>query len=136
MLKICGDSLCRPLELIFNNCLANGICLFDWKKGNIVPVHKKSDKQRLNNYRPISLLPLCSKIFVRLTFNEMFGFFIENDLISQHQSGFKPGDSCNNQLLSITHEIYQTFNEDFDARNVFLGISKAFDKVWHDGLIN
>ena len=65
----------------------------------------------------------------------MFGFFIENDLISQHQSGFKPEDSCINQLLSITHEIYQSFDEGFDVRSVFLDISKAFDKVWHDGLI-
>ena len=65
----------------------------------------------------------------------MFGFFIENDLISQHQSGFKPGDSCINQLLSITHEIYQSFDEGFDVRSVFLDISKALDKVWHDGII-
>ena len=79
--KICGDSLCRPLELIFNDCLANEIFPFDWKKGNIVPVHKKNDKQRLNNYRPLSLLPICSKILERLIFNKMFVFFIENDLI-------------------------------------------------------
>ena len=65
----------------------------------------------------------------------MFGFFIENDLISQHQSGFKPGDFCINQLLSITHKICQSFGEGFDVRSVFLDISKAFDKVWHDGLI-
>ena len=135
MLKICGDSFCRPLEVIFNDCLASGIYPSDWKKGNIVPVYKKNDKQRLNNYRPISLLPICRKIFERLIFNEMFGFFIENDLISQHQSGFKPGDSCINQLLSITHEIYQSFDEGFDVRSVFLDISKAFDKVWHDGII-
>ena len=65
----------------------------------------------------------------------MFGFFIENDLISRHQSGFKPGDSYINQLLSIAHEIYQSFDEGSDVRNVFLDISKAFDKVWHNGLI-
>ena len=65
----------------------------------------------------------------------MFEFFIKNDLISQHQSGFKPGDSCINQLLSITHEIYQSFDQGFDVRSVFLDISKAFDKVWHNGLI-
>ena len=135
MLKICGDSLCRPLELIFNDCLAIGIFPSDRKKSNIVPVHKKNDKQRLNNYRPISLLPICSKILEQLIFNEMLGFFTENDLISQHQSGFKTGDSCINQLLSITHEIYQSFNKGFDARSVFLDISKAFNKVWHDGLI-
>ena len=67
MLKLCGDSLCRPLELIFSDCLTNGIFPSNWKKGNIVPVHKKNDKQCLNNHRPISLLPLCSKIFERLT---------------------------------------------------------------------
>ena len=65
----------------------------------------------------------------------MLGFFTEIDLISQHQSGFKPGDSCINQFLSIAHEIYQSFDEGFDVRSVFLDISKAFDKVWHDGLI-
>ena len=66
MLKICGNSLCRPLELIFNDCLANGIFPSNCKKGNIVPVHKKNDYQRLNNYRPISLPPICSKMFERL----------------------------------------------------------------------
>ena len=126
--------MCRSLELIFNDFLANGIFPSDWKKGNIVPVHKKNDKQCLNNYRPISLLPICSKYFERLIFNEMFGFFIENDLISQHRSGFKLGDSCISQLLYITHEIYQSLDEGFDVRSVFLDICKAFDKVWQDGL--
>ena len=65
----------------------------------------------------------------------MFEFLIENNLISQHQSGIKPGDSCINQLLSITHEIHQSFDDGFDVRSVFLDISNAFDKVWHDGLI-
>ena len=65
----------------------------------------------------------------------MFGFFTENDLISQHQSFFKPGNSCINQLLSITPEIHQSFDEGFDVHSVFLDISKAIDKVWHDGII-
>ena len=73
--------------------------------------------------------------FERIIFNEVFRFFIKNDLISQHQSGFKPGDSFINKLLSVTHEIYQSFDQGFDVRSVFLDISKAFDKVWHDGII-
>ena len=68
-------------------------------------------------------------------FNEIFNFFIENKLISSNQSGFKPGDSCINQLLSITHEIYKSFDVRLEVRSVFLDISKAFDKVWHDGII-
>ena len=65
----------------------------------------------------------------------MFEFFVENNLISKNQSGFRQGDSCINQLLSITHEIYQSFDNSLEVRAVCLDISKAFDKVWHEGLI-
>ena len=61
-------------------------------------------------------------------------YFIENELISLSQSGFKPEDSCINQLLSITHDMYQSFDNDFEVRGVFLDISKAFDKVCQKGL--
>ena len=101
---------------------------------NVVPVHKKRDKQILKNYRPVSLLPICGKVFERLVYNSLFEYFIENGLISPNQSGFTSGDSCTNQLISITHEIYQFFDDGFEVRGVFLDISKAFDKVWHNGL--
>ena len=71
----------------------------EWKKSNVVPIHKKGDKQTLKSYRPVSLLQICSKIFERLIYNEVFCFFLDKDLISANQSGFKPGDSCINQLL-------------------------------------
>ena len=116
--------------------LVSGSFPCDWKKANIVPIHKKGDKQTLKNYRPVSLLPICGKIFERLLFNEMFRFFLDNKLISTNQSGFKPGDSCINQLLSITHEIYKSFDDGLEVRSVFLDISKAFDKVWHEGVIS
>ena len=107
----------------------------EWKKGNIVPCYKKGDKQNLKNYRPISLLSVCGKIIERLIFNETFSFFLANNLLAPIQSGFKPGDSCINQLLSITHEIYSSFDGGFEVRSVILDISKAFDKVWHEGVI-
>ena len=65
----------------------------------------------------------------------MLELFIENNLISKNKSGFRPGDSCMNQLL-ITHEIYhQSFDENLKVRSVFLDICKTFDKVWHKGFI-
>ena len=62
-------------------------------------------------------------------------FFIENDLILSNQSGFKLGDSCIFQLMSITHEIYKSFDEGHEVRGVFFDISKAFEKVRHDTVI-
>ena len=59
----------------------------------------------------------------------MFEYFIENDLISLNKSDFKLGDSCINQLLSITHDIYKSFDEGYETRGVVLDIPKAFDKV-------
>ena len=83
----------------------------------------------------MSLFKICVKVLESRLYNKMFFFFIENGLISQNQSGFKPGDPCINQLFSITREIYKSFDDGWEVRGVFLGISKAFDKVWHQGLL-
>ena len=65
----------------------------------------------------------------------MFELFADNELISSSQSGFKPGDSCFNQLLYITHDIFQYFDDSLETKAVFLDISKAIDKIWHKGLL-
>ena len=86
-------------------------------------MHKKRNKNLIKSYRPISLLPIFSKIYERLIFKS--------------QSVFLPGDSCISQLLSITHEIHKSFdcNPPLDARGTFLDIYEPFDKVWYEGLI-
>ena len=122
MRKLGGNSICKPLSIIFNDCLNEGKFPHECRKANVVAVHKKRNKQSLKNYRSISLLPICS---------EMFTFFTKKNLISPNQSGFRPGDSCVNQLLAITHEIYKSF----EVRGVFFDISKAFDKIWDEGLL-
>ena len=137
MLKLSSPSIIKPLSIIFQNCLESSIFPDDWKKGNIVPVHKKNSKQLVNNYRPVSLLPICSKIFEKFIFDSIFNFMIQNNLLNSCQSGFRPNDSCINQLISITHNIYRAFdaNPSLEVRGVFLDLSKAFDKVWHEGLL-
>ena len=111
--------------------MENGSFLSEWKKKNVAPIHKKDNKQCLKNYHPVSLLPISGKIFGKLVFNEMFKFFTENE----PNQCFKPGDSCINQLLAITHEIYKSLDKGFEVRGVFLDISKAFNKIWYEGLI-
>ena len=81
------------------------------------------------------MLPICSKIFERIIYDNTYNYLIDTNLISQNQSGFKRGGSCINQLISITHDILNSLDEGLEVRGVSLGISKAFDKVWHEGLI-
>ena len=65
----------------------------------------------------------------------MFEFFSENKLISHNQSEFKQGESCINQLLCINHDICQSLDDGLETRAIFLDISKAFYKSWHEGLL-
>ena len=83
------------------------------------------------------LLPICSKIFEKNIFNSLSEYLEDNKLLNCNQSGFRSGDSCVHQLLSIIHEIYKSFdaNRSVEARGVFLDISKASDRVWHDDLL-
>ena len=76
-------------------------------------------------------------MFEKLIFSYFFKFFEDKNLLSKHQSGFRPGDSCIYQLLAITHDIFSSFdcNPTLETRGVFLDISKGFDRVWHDGLL-
>ena len=87
--------------VIYKNCIKTGIYPNAWKKSNIVPVHKKGDMQIVNNYRPVSLLPIVGKVFEKILSNSIFGYLQENCLLCDSQSGFQPSDSCEYQLLSI-----------------------------------
>ena len=82
-----------------------------WKRASIVPIHKKGSRQCKNNYRPISLLPILGKIFEKLLSEKIYSHLCEDGLLTPNQSGFRPGDSTVNQLLSITHKIYSAFEE-------------------------
>ena len=89
------------------------------------------------NYRPISLLPICGKIFEKIIFDAIYDHLCKNQLLTPKQSGFRPGDSTVNQLIAITLQIHAAFEEfpSRETRAVFLDISKSFDKVWHEALL-
>ena len=137
MVKICDESLVIPLFNIFQFSLETGNFPSYWKRSIIVPVHKKGNKDLINNYRPVSLLPLVSKTHEKCIYDTLYNYFEGNDLFYKSQSSFRKGDSWVSQLLSITHEIFQGFdaNPSLDTCEIFLDISKAFDRVWHEALI-
>ena len=99
----------------------------------MTPIFKKGDKQLIKNYRPISLLHICGKIFEKINFNNLYSYLNANNLITKNQSGFRPDDSSTNQLLYLTNEIHEAFEnpKSLEVRAVFLDISK----VWHNGLL-
>ena len=123
--------------MIYEKCLESGNYPALWKRANVIPFHKKGSRQFKQNYRSISLLPIFGKIFEKIIFEAIYCHLCDNNLLSIHQSGFRPCDSTINQLLAITHRIYSGFDEtpSKESRAVFLDLSKAFDRVRHEGLL-
>ena len=80
---------------------------------------------------------MFGKSFEKIIFNRIYNFLLEENLLNDNQSGLRSFDSCVNHLLAITHEIFEAFNCNLplEVRSIFLDISKAFDKVWHEGLL-
>ena len=121
-INICDKSLLEPLIILFKNSTKSSHYPDIWKRSNIIPVHKKNDKQLVINYPPISLLPIFGKIFEKVIFNKIYCFLIEEKLLNPNQSSFHQSDSCINQLLAITHKIFEGFdcNPPLEVRTVFL----------------
>ena len=122
MIQLCGKSIALPLKLLFKTILEEGTFPEHWKNSNVVPIHKKESKNLIKNYWCIVLLPILSKILQMLIFNSKYNFLDKIIFFTKCQSGFIPGDSCVAQLLSITHEIYQSFDciPTGDVEGVFL----------------
>ena len=92
---------------------------------------KKNPEQIVDNYRLVSLLPICSKIFEELVFDSIYDSIDKSNLFNNNQSGFRPSDSCIHRLIAITHNIFSTFDAkpSLEVRGVFLDLSKAFDRI-------
>ena len=101
----------------------------------VCAIFKKNDPSEVSNYRPISLLSTIEKVFEKIIHKHVFNFFNQNNIISSFQSGFVPNDSTVNQLVALYNTFCQALDEGKEVRTVFCDISKAFDRVWHRGLL-
>ena len=105
------------------------------RRANVVPLFKKGDRQLQINYRTVSLLPNLSKIAEKIVFSRVYNFLMDIGYLHIYQAGFGPGQSTTAQLTYMVHLIYEALECGKEVRAVFLDISKAFDKVWHEGLM-
>ena len=135
MLKHTASTVCKPLEIIFNCSLQTGRFPHMWKSAIIIALFKKGIKSDPTNYRPISLLSCVGKVFERVIFTYIYNFLIDNSLIYKYQSGFMHKHSTVHQLIEIYHNICLALENHEIICSVFCDISKAFDRVWHKGLI-
>ena len=96
---------------------------------------RRETKSQPCNYRPVALLSCIGKLQERTVFKNMYNFLIEYNLLYKYQSGFLPHHSTVFQLIDIFHNIYQAFDNNMFSCIMFCDVSKAFDRVWHKGLM-
>ena len=135
LLKEGSEFLATKLSHIFNQSLTSSHFPSSWKLANVVPIFKKGDKTNSANYRPISLLSCIGKVFEKCVFKHLHNYLVNNNIIITAQSVFTPKDSAVYQLIDIYDTFLKALDEGKEVRAVFCDISKAFDRVWHRGLL-
>ena len=126
----------EPYSVLFTSSLRLGHFPSQWKDGNITALHKKDDRSLSSNYRPISLLCQAGKAMERCVHKELYNSINDKNPLTPFQSAFVPGDSTTFQLLHTYHTFCEVVDSGKEVCVVFCDISKAFDRVWHRGLIH
>ena len=135
VLKNCARELSGPLATIFTACLEHKKWPAAWKETHVVPVHKKESRSGPRHCRSISLLSAVGKVFEKMVAETMWRHLNQQNLLSPHQFGFRPGRSTSDLLLLLSQEWQDTLDEGLDTLVVALDIAGAFDRVWHTGLL-
>ena len=135
VLRECAEVLSKPLASLFSASMSAGIVPNDWKCAHVVPIYKADGKSNQNNYRPISLLPIISKVMESIVNDHLCKHLFGLRLISNHQYGFHPNHSTLDLLSSTTQKWTDALDKGQEVKVVALDISRAFDSVWHNGLL-
>ena len=117
----------------FNNPVYSSVFPSEMKKADIIPIHKKKSKFDIENYRPVSILPVLSKIYERCMFDQMYSYF--NQILSKHQCGFRQGHSTQHSLLLMVEKLKKSLDNSGVGGMLLTDLSKAFDCLRHDLLI-
>ena len=134
-LKIALPYIVEPLTFIFNQCFINNVFPAALKKAKVIPLYKSNNINDVNNYRPISLLPVLSKILERHVHNHLSSFIENHSLFHPFQSGFREHHSCASALSLLSNQWLTSMNNSEMSGTIFLDLSKAFDLVNHTILL-
>ena len=126
-----SDLLAGIVNLSFKTGIFPDLC----KLAKVIPIFKKDDPLLCSNYRPISLLPIYSKIFEKVIYTRMYSFLTDNNLLYDKQFGFRANYSTNHALISTTEQIKLQLDKGNFVGGVFIDLEKAFDTVNHNVLI-
>lgn len=132
MVKLCLPVIISHLTHIINCCLEVGYFPKKWREALVCPLPKITNPSKLNDLRPISLLPVLSKILEKIVYKQLAKYFTENNLLPIHQSGFRAGHSTTTALLNLTDNIIRHSDKHMATVLVSLDYSKAFDTIDHD----
>jgi len=135
LLKKISHCLASPLVHICNLSLSTGIFPDSLKIAKVIPIYKKDDSTQIKNYRPISLLPVISKILEKIVYKRLYSFLQENNTLICNQFGFRKGFSTDYALIQSCDKIIQALNNKEHIIGVFMDLSKAFDTMNHDILL-
>ena len=136
VLKNTAPELAPILAKLFNRCISEGCFPTSWKLSSVCPVFKNSGvRTDPNKYRPVSLLSVISKLFEAVINLHLKSHLEKNGLLTDFQYGFRSSRSTADVLTVITDRISKCLDKSLDSRAIALDISKAFDKVWHRGLL-
>ena len=137
VLKNCEPELSYILAELFNKCLKESCFPDCWKVSSVVPVFKNvGERSTAKNYCPVSLLSVVSKVFEKLVNNRIVDHLEKCGLFSDFQYGFRSSRSTADLLTVVSDKIARAFSRSGATRAVALDISKAFDRVWHAGLLH
>ena len=127
--------LTHPLQHIINRSMATGKVPNTFKVARITPIHKAGDKRLATNYRPISILPIFSKLLEGIVYDRLYNYVISNKILSESQFGFQKGKSTLSALIQIVDNIQQALDNQNHTLAVFIDLKKAFDTVQHEILL-
>ena len=135
MIKHIKESIIVPLVHICNRSFETGIFPSELKIANVVPIYKSGDEMVFSNYRPVSVLPVFSKLLERLVYNRLISHINDNKLLYEYQFGFQKGKSTYLAIMMLVDKITEALDQGESVVGVFLDFSKAFDTVDHNILL-